>query len=56
VSIWHPEPGDPWYEAPEEIDTPPWTWQKVMYDVLLVFCLFALVGLVAAGAGYVYGK
>lgn len=56
MSYWNPEPGDPWYIAPEELDEPLWTWQKVLYDVLLVLCVFALVAIVFAGAGYVYGK
>jgi hypothetical protein len=56
MSYWNPEPGDEWYIDPEEMDAPLWTWPKVIYDVLIVLCVFALVAVVCGGAGYVYGS
>ena len=46
MSIWNPEPHDPWYEAPEDDYSPP-AWQRIVCDTLLLLIAFALVGVFA---------
>lgn len=56
MSIWNPQPGDPWYIDPDEEGDIGWTWQGIVIDALMIVALFAMVALVSMGAGYVYGS
>ncbi len=59
MSIWHPEPGDEYYDDPRELEDKQ-TWTQMLTNAALnlgiVLCLFVIVALVCMGAGYVYGS
>jgi hypothetical protein len=54
MSIWNPEPGDPYYAKDELADRQTWKhllWLSLL-DVLLLLCGFAMIAIVAFGLGY----
>ena len=53
MSAWNPQPGDPWYELPEEEPMyDHWTWQGLVIDALIVLLVFAFVAFFGFTLGY----
>jgi hypothetical protein len=50
MSVWNPEPHDPWYVEEEEEQVP--AWQKIVCDALLVLILFAFIAFFGFTLGY----